>query len=182
MTSNDFADAQRDLRVAYCAGGPGVLASAIAWACAAAVAAFVSPRQAVLALFVGGMLIHPLGLLITKALGRSGSHAKGNPLAALALESTILMLLCLPIAWALSLHRLDWFFPAMLLIIGGRYLLFTTMYGLRTYWLLGATLAVAGFALVVLLAPPAAAALTGALIELAFAVYLIGVGRREATG
>lgn len=175
----DLAQAQRELRAVYCAGGPGVLASALAWGCAAAVAAFASPRNAVIALFVGGMLIHPVGLLITRLLGRSASHSPGNPLAILALESTILMLLCLPIAYVVSLYRLDWFFPAMLLIIGGRYLLFSTMYGLRVYWLLGATLASAAFVLIALIAPPAASALAGSLIELAFAIYLIGIGRRE---
>jgi hypothetical protein len=38
--------------------------------------------------------------------------------------------------------NLSWFFPAMLMVIGGRYLSFAVVYGLRTYWALGASLAV----------------------------------------
>ena len=116
--------AQHDMRLSYFSGAPGMLASALAWVVAGVVALQVSASSAVLALFAGGMLIHPVGVLLCKALGRTGKHTKGNPLGALALESTGWLLLCLPIAYAVSQFNVKWFFPAMLFVIGGRYLTF----------------------------------------------------------
>lgn len=85
-----------------------------------------TPARAVGALFVGGMFIHPLGVLLTKALGRSGTHPCSNSLRGLALKGTVIRLLGLPHAYAASQARMTWFFPAMLLVIGGRYITFAT--------------------------------------------------------
>jgi hypothetical protein len=178
MSLDRLPDAQRDMRHGYYGGAPGVLASASAWCAAGVVAIMLSPKHGVLALFLGGMFIHPVGMLIAKALGRPGGHTRGNPLGALALESTVLMLLCLPLAYAISIDRLDWFFPAMLLVIGGRYLVFRTIYGARVYWVLGASLASAAFVLVALRASPAVGAFVGAGIELVFAIAIFAISRR----
>ena len=75
-----------------------------------------------------------------------------------------------------SLH-VEWFFPAMLLTIGARYLSFQTLYGLQLYWLCGAALGLAGIALLLLRAPVVWAAAVGAVIELVFAGLLF----RQAT-
>lgn len=53
------------------------------------------------------------------------------------------LLLTLAVAYALSLYRVDLFFPALLLMIGGRYLTFQTLYDIRTYWIGGGGLAAA---------------------------------------
>ena len=177
-TIGTLADAQRDMRSGYLAGAPGVLASALAWMVAAIVVLAASPRAGVLALFIGGMGIFPVGVAIARMFGRSGTHTPGNPLAPLALESTVLMMLCLPLAFVVSLYRVEYFFPAMLLVIGGRYLLFATLYGLRIYWALGGTLAVAAVTLGMTSAPTFAGAMTGALIELSFAVVMLVAGRK----
>jgi hypothetical protein len=179
MMLDRYSDAQRDMRHGYFGGAPGVLASSIAWCAAAIVAIVLSPKHAVLALFIGGMFIHPVGILIAKALGRPGSHTRGNPMGALALESTVLMLLCLPLAYAISMYRPGWFFPAMLLIIGGRYLIFRSIYGWRVYWLLGAALAASAFGLVASGAAPVVGAFTGAVIECVFAIVIFVAARRE---
>jgi hypothetical protein len=178
MTPANFADAQRDMRDGYYSGAPGVFASALAWVSAGIVASIDSPKHAVIALFIGGMFIHPLGMLIAKILGRRGSHTRGNPLGVLALEGTFLLLLCLPLAYVVSAYRLDWFFPAMLLIIGGRYLTFSTLYGLHIYRALGGCLALTAFALVALAATPVIGAFSGAAIELVFAALIYGASRR----
>ncbi len=173
------AAAQHDLRFAFVGGAPGMFASAAVWLAAGIVALMDSPRTAVLALFAGGMFIHPVGVLIAKACGRPGAHRAGNPLGALALESTGLMLLVLPLAYVVSLHRIEWFFPAMLLVIGGRYLTFATLYGLRVYWACGGTLAVAAWAVAAAGAAPAAGAFTGAAVETVFAVVISALVRGE---
>jgi hypothetical protein len=99
-------------------------------------------------------------------------------LGQLAGASTIWLILCLPLAYALGLQKQGWFFAAMLLVIGGRYLVFATLYGMRLYWALGLALAAAGFALGYLAAPAHVAAIVGAALEALFAaVCLVQHGR-----
>ncbi len=172
-----LADLQRDMREAYAGGGPGMFASALAWLAAGLVAVQVSPERAVLALFAGGMLIFPVGVLLTKALGHRGQHTHGNPLGTLALETTVWLVLSMPIAYVVSLSRLDLFFPAMLLVIGGRYATFATMYGARVFWVCGGVLVAAAYALAILRSAPATGAFAGAAIEAAFAVWIVTTHR-----
>ena len=175
-----IADAQQEMRDAYWWGAPGMFASATAWLVAAVVALGATPERSVWALFIGGMLIHPVGLLLLHLAGRPAKHSRDNPLGKLALESTVWMLLCLPLAYALSRYSLVWFFPAALLVIGGRYFTFATMYGVRTYWICGAALAGAGYVSGALSAAPATAAFVGAAIECVFATLLLVRGRHRA--
>ncbi|WP_413894971.1 DUF7010 family protein [Rhodoferax sp.] len=172
-------EAQRDMRLAYFSGAPGMFASALAWSVAGIIALQSSASNAVLALFVGGMLIHPVGVLLCKALGRQGKHSKENPLGALALESTVWLIFSLPIAYAVSLSNVLWFFPSMLLVIGGRYFTFHTLFGLRIYWVCGGVLAFAGYLLAASKAQPYVSAFAGAAIEAVFAAAITLSAKRE---
>lgn len=165
------------MREAYAGGGPGMFASALAWLAAGLVAVQVSPERAVLALFAGGMLIFPVGVLLTRALGYRGQHTHGNPLGTLALETTVWLVLSMPIAYVVSLYRVDLFFPAMLLVIGGRYATFATIYGARVFWVCGGALVAAAYALAMLKAAPVTGAFAGAAIEAAFAVWIVTTHR-----
>lgn len=161
--------ARHDMCVAYAGGAAGALVSGLVWVIAGGVAAWVSPQHAVWALLIGGMCIHPVAVLCLRLCGRSGRHAANNPLAPLAMATTIWMIMMLPLAYGVSLFRVDLFFPAMLFVIAGRYLCFHTLYGSRLYWVFGSALALAGYGLAQLHAPVALSALTGGLIEILFA-------------
>lgn len=164
-----IAAAQNDMRVAYVGGAPGIVTSATAWLAAAIVAAVVTPQAGVFTLVFAGMLIFPVSVLLCRVIGASGKHSKDNPLGPLALEGTLWMLLSIPIAIAASLYRVEWFFPAMLFVIAGRYLTFSTLYGMRIFWLLGAALVAAASLSIVFQAPVFVGALAGALVE-----YVVG--------
>ena len=179
--SFDLASAQADMRRAYYGGAAGMAASALAWTAAAIVAARGNATAALWTLLVAGMFIHPAGMLLARLAGRPGTHAKGNPLAGLAGATTFWLVFSLPLAYAASRLHLAWFFPAMLLVIGGRYLTFDTLFGDRTYRACGLVLAAAGFLLGRALAPPALAAFAGAAIEAAFAI-VIALRERRAAG
>jgi hypothetical protein len=166
-------ESQSDMRNAYYSGAPGILASALAWAAATATAAIYSPQQAIWALLIGGVLIHPTGVLLCRLFGAPAQHSKANPFGQLAGASTFWLIFSLPLAYGLGLQNPVWFFAAMLLIIGGRYLVFATLYGMRLYWALGLVLAAAGFGLGWLRAPTLAVVAAGSAIELVFAA--IGV-------
>ncbi len=176
----DFSDAQRDMRRGYMSGAAGVLASSLAWAAATASVYLTTPQQAVWVLFIGGAMIHPAGLLICKLLGAPATHARGNPLAGLAGATTFWLILSLPLAYVASVQQIEWFLPAMLLIIGGRYLTFGTLYGMRFYWVLGFALAGAGIALAILNAQPLVSAAVGSGIELVFAIIAFVLHSRWA--
>jgi len=166
-------DAQSDMRHGYYSGAAGILASALAWAASTATATVHSPERAIWALLIGGMLIHPVGLLLCRLLGTPGTHTKGNPFGLLAGASTFWLIFSLPLAYVAGLNRPEWFFSAMLLVIGGRYLVFATIYGMRLYWALGLALAAAGAVLTWLRFPALVVVAAGAVIELAFGVAAI---------
>ncbi|MFC0682592.1 DUF7010 family protein [Lysobacter korlensis] len=170
--------AQNDMRRAYYSGAAGILASALAWSVATGVAAFASPQRAIWALLIGGALIHPIGVLICRLMGASAAHTKGNPFGQLAGASTFWLVFSLPLAYALGLRNPAWFFNALLLIIGGRYLVFATLYGMQLYWALGLALAAAGFALAALSVSAVAVVTAGAAIELVFAMAGIILHRK----
>ncbi len=178
MNEYTVAQAQADMRVGYLFGAPGVATSGMAWLAATAVAMAVSPKAGMWALLIGGAFIFPVSVLFTKLLGSPGKHAVGNPLGGLAVEGTVWMMAGIAVAFGVQALRLEWFFPAMLLTIGGRYFTFQTIYGMRVYWFLGATLCGAGIALALVRAPVSTSALVGGLIELAFAGGIYAQAKR----
>ena len=66
-----FKEAQEDMRNSYCGGAPGAFASGVVWLTAGIIALLSTKQISVLVFFFGGMLIHPLGVLLSKALNRS---------------------------------------------------------------------------------------------------------------
>ncbi len=165
----DIQEAQTDIHHSFHGGAPGVLVSGVVWLGAGVVGWWFTPPISVAVFFFGGMLIYPLGLLIARLTGRSGRAAGGNPLTALAMESTILLFVGLFVAWMVFQLQPTWFYPTMLLVIGARYLIFQTVYGNRMYWMLGGILLSAGIATFLLPTSFHLPALTGGIIELTIA-------------
>jgi hypothetical protein len=172
-----IAQAQHDMRFAYLGGGPGMLASSLVWLGAALVSALGAHMHGVWALLVGGMFIHPLGQLLARAMGRPARHAPGNALARLAMETTIWMVLAMLVCVGVAMMDSAMFYPAMLLVIGGRYFTFATIYGDRIYWLVGLLLAVAGWTLAASHAAAPLGGFAGAAIELVFGVVICARAR-----
>lgn len=170
---------QHDMRLGYAAGTIGIFVSGTVWLVAALTSISGSPKQAIWVLLIGGALIYPLSVLLSKAVGVKGQHHPQNPLGGLAMEGTFFMLMCIPLAYVLSFQQAEWFFQGMLLIIGGRYLTFATLYGTRLYWLLGGALGVAAYLLFALRASAFVSALTGSLTEIGFGILILLAYRRE---
>lgn len=168
----NIKDAQNEMSKNYANGSTGIIISGIVWLISALIIVFASPKLGVWSLLIGGALIFPLSLLVNKLIGLSDSHSKDNPLGKLAMEGTFLMLMCIPIALLLSLQNIEWFFQAMIMIIGGRYLTFQTLYGNKLYWLLGILLGISAFILFSLKADAFSSVLTGAIIEIVLGSYM----------
>lgn len=172
--------AQQDMREAYYSGIPGLIASGCVWLAAGLAAFWSAPVNGMLTLVIGGMLIFPLSIVLSKLLGRSGQHAKTNPLAPLALQGTFWMLLSIPIAVTLGYYQPAYFFSAMLLIIAGRYLTFSTLYGMSLFYLLSAALVTVALVALLLKLPHYFAGVAGGGVELLFALIAFMQMRKQA--
>ncbi len=178
-----FKDAQQDMNDSYLGGSTGVFVSGLIWTISGFVPLYATNTGSMLTLFFGGMLIHPLSMLLSKSLNCSGQHQKDNPLAKLALETTILLFFGLFIAFTVARLNPEWFYPIMLLTIGARYLMFQTLYGMKAYWVLGASLMGMGmvgilYGATLPLSTFVIGAFAGGFTELVFAVLIFKLARR----
>lgn len=169
----NIGNAQQDMRNAYLSGGTGVLISGLVWMTAGIVGIFYSVQTSFLIFFFGGMLIFPLSILVAKLFNRSGKHRKENPLGKLGMESTVILFIGLFITYLLLQNQPTWVFPFMLMIIGARYLVFQTIYGLKVYWMLGLLLIVAGFTGLILNPPFYTCGIIGGILEFIFSAIII---------
>lgn len=171
--------AQTDMCRGYANGSVGIIVSGLVWLTSAIVSSQFSDKKAIWTLLIGGMFIFPLSVVLAKVSGISGNHSKGNPLGNLAMEGTIFMLMCLPLAFGLSSLHVEWFFQAMLMIIGGRYLTFASIYGIKLYWILGALLGIAAYSLFSFNVKSFGSILTGSIIEISFGIFMFITFRKN---
>lgn len=160
---------QSEMRHAYYDGAPGIVVSGIVWIIAALVTFQLGMHNGVWTLLIGGMMIHPIGTVLDKILGRPAKTAKGNGLNPLVAASTIWLILGCAMAYGLYLLNPQFFFPVMMATIGCRYLVFASVFGKGIYWAFGLTLIVAANPLFFLAVEPALVAGICGLIELVFA-------------
>ncbi|MGA8530264.1 MAG: hypothetical protein WB622_11155 [Acidobacteriaceae bacterium] len=135
-----IAQAQRDVRTTYEGGFPGHLVVAALWLASAALATWGSHRAAILSLAIGGAFIFPLTQVVLRLMGRRASLPKGHPMNALARQIAFIVPICLPLIAAATVYRLDWFYPAFMIVVGAHYLPFAHLYGMWAYEVLAALL------------------------------------------
>lgn len=132
-------EAQQELRKAYLGGAPGVLISGLAWLAAGLTQLYVGFQPSIAVLFVGGMLIFPLSIALSR-LARAPAPTKHNPLMSLGFESTIVLFAGLFAGFSMLFVAPALAFAMVAIVTGARYFIFSTLYGQRLYWLLGAVL------------------------------------------
>ena len=171
---------QDEMRHAHFDGAPGILVSGLVWLTAALVCQLLGMHRAVWTLLIGGALIYPISAILTKVLGRPAKTSKANALNQLGMASTIWLILCCAMAYGLYLFQPTWFFPAMMVTIGSRYLVFASMFGRSIFWVIGVSLIVAGNVALFAAVPPVMAAAIGGLIEVLFAFVVFSKASRAA--
>ncbi|MFD2823407.1 DUF7010 family protein [Lacinutrix iliipiscaria] len=179
MLNLSLKELQKDMRIAYVGGGTGVLVSSIVWFVSGIVAVYSTKEMSLLTFFMGGMLIYPLGMLSTKLFNRTGKHQKNNPLAFLAFESTVILFVGLFTAYSIFQIEKQWFFPIMLMIIGARYLVFQSIYGMKIYWILGILLSLSGILCLISNQPFHIGGIIGGIVEIIFGVLIIKLERKS---
>jgi hypothetical protein len=173
------AHAQREVRQVYRGGFMGQLVSGLLWLASAAAATWSSPRAAILLLVIGGFFIFPLTTLGLRLLGGAWRLSRDNPLGGLGMQVAFVLPLSLPVVAAAAVHRLEWFYPAFMVVLGAHYVPFVFLYGMRLFAALAAALVTLGLVLAHRAGPFGDPAwITGAVL-LAFAVMGDFAVRRE---
>lgn len=96
------------------------------------------------------------------------------------MASTIWLILCCAMAYGLFLFKPAWFFPAMMVTIGSRYLVFASMFGRAIFGVMGVSLIVAGNVALFAAVPPVTAAAIGGVIAVLFACLVFSKASRPA--
>lgn len=175
------ADMQADARRAFVGGGPGALVSGLAWLAAALALQLAGLRTAYAVLFFGGFLIYPLSTVLERAVFRRAPAANSNTLVRLGTETLPAMLGVLAVGWLLLDAAPQLVFPLAAIAVGGRYLVFRTVYGDSLFYALGgALLAVGALSLWMGLPPPALVPwVVGTVEVIAAAVLIVRASRAE---
>lgn len=126
-------EAQRESRSVFMGGLVGQLVSGVLWLLSAAIGTWVSPGPGIAVLCLGGVLIFPVTQLVLRTMGRPATLRADNPLRHLAMQIAFTVPLGLPLVGAATLHRLNWFYPATMIVVGAHYLPFVFLYGMRHF-------------------------------------------------
>ena len=111
-------DAQQEVRSVFLRGSIGQLVSGCLWLISAAIGTWGTTRRAILVLAVGGAFIFPVMQPLLRTMGRRASLDARNPLAGLAMQVAFTVPLSLPLIGAATLHNVNWFYPAFMLVVG----------------------------------------------------------------
>ena len=135
----NIADAQREVRTHFDGGFYGQLVSGVLWLVSAAVARWGTPRTAIILLVAGGFFIYPITELLIRA-ARRPQIGRDNPLPQLGMQVAFVLPFSMPLLLPVGLFRLNWFYPALMILLGAHYLPFVFLYGMRMFAVLAAVL------------------------------------------
>lgn len=133
-------ESQWEMRSAFLGGFAGQLVSGIIWLFSAGVSVWVSPLWGAGVLFFGSMGIFPLTQLTLQLLGRPGKVSPDNGLWGLGMQVAFTVPLNFLLVGVILLYRPEWFYPAVMIIVGSHYLPFLTLYGMKMFVVLSVLL------------------------------------------
>ena len=140
----DIQDAQREMRSVYIGGFWGQLVSSVIWLASAAVGTWVSPKASILTVVIGGFFIFLLTQMLLRLSGRRARVRKENTFHSLGMQVAFVLPFSMLLLVPVGLYNLNWFFPALMVLLGAHYLPFATLYGMRMFLFLAGILIGAG--------------------------------------
>ena len=174
----DIQDAQREMRSVYIGGFWGQLVSSVIWLASAAVGTWVTPRASILTVVIGGFFIFLLTQMLLRLSGRRARVSKENTFHSLGMQVAFVLPFSMLLLVPVGLYNLNWFFPALMVLVGAHYLPFATLYGMRIFLFLAGILIAAGVVIAQYFsATSSLGAWVGGLVLFAFA----WIGRSIAT-
>lgn len=140
----DIQDAQREVRSVYIGGFWGQLVSSIIWLVSAALGTWVTAKASIVAVVIGGFLIFPLTQMMLRLSGRPARVSKENSFHFLGMQIAFVLPLSMLLLVPIGHYDLNFFFPALMILLGAHYLPFATLYGMRMFLFLAGILIAAG--------------------------------------
>ena len=135
-----ISEAQLEIRTRFVGGFYGQLVSGILWLTSAGLAEWRGPRASIIMLVVGGFFIFPATELLIRTMGERAPVSSANALRSLGMQIAFVLPLSMPLLLPVGLYRLNWFYPAMMILLGAHYLPFVFLYGMRMFAVLAAFL------------------------------------------
>lgn len=139
----DIRDAQREVRLSSLGGFWGQFLYSILYFVAAALGTWKTPKASILTAVIAGSFIFPLVVLALRLEGCPPMNKK-NPLYELGRQVAFVLPISMLLLWPVGLYRLNWFFPALMILLGAHYLPFATTFGMRMFFFLAGILIAAG--------------------------------------
>ena len=140
----DIQDAQHEVRSVYVGGFWGQLVSSLIWLASAALGTWVTSKASILTVVIGGFFIFPLTQMVLRLSGRRAQVGRENPLHWLGMQVAFVLPFSMLLLVPVGLYRLNWFFPALMILLGAHYLPFASLYGMRMFLFLGGILIAMG--------------------------------------
>lgn len=140
----DISDAQREVRSVYVGGFYGQLVSSLIWLISAALGTWATPKASILTVVIAGFFIFPLTQLLLRLSGHRTSVSNENSFNALGMQVALVLPFSMLLLVPVGLYHLNWFFPALMILLGAHYLPFAFLYGMRMFLFLGGILMVMG--------------------------------------
>ena len=134
----DIGDAQRENRTRFVGGFYGQLVSGVLWLVSASLATWSTPRAAITMLVVGGFFIFPATELLIRAGGGRSPLSPQNTLWHLGMQVAFVLPFSMPLLLPVGLYRLNWFYPALMVLLGAHYIPFVFLYGMRMFAVMAA--------------------------------------------
>lgn len=172
-----IADAQKEIRTRFVGGFYGQLVSGVLWLVSAILAVWSGPRAAITTLVVGGFFIYPLTELLVHLGGERAVLSPTNSLRYLGMQVAFVLPLSMFLLLPVGLYRLNWFYPALMILLGAHYLPFVTLYGMRMFAALAALLVGGGVVIALYWSGSFSA---GAWFTAAMLLVFAGVGKLVA--
>ena len=140
-------DAQHEVRRVYLGGLIGQAVSGVLWLASAGLAVWQTPKAGILLLVLGGFAIYPVISMLLRILGKPASLSPANPFRYLAIQVAFVLPFSMLLVAPIVAYRTEWFYPAMMVLLGAHYLPFATLYGMRSFLALAAILIASGTAI-----------------------------------
>ena len=140
----DIGEAQREMRIRFAGGFYGQLVSGALWLVSASLASLNTARAAITMLVVGGLFIFPITELLIRVFKGRSPLSTQNSLSRLGMQVAFVLPLSMPLLLPVSLYRLNWFYPAMMILLGAHYIPFVFLYGMRMFAVIAALIAGGG--------------------------------------
>jgi hypothetical protein len=135
-----ISEAQSEIRRRFVGGFYGQFVAGILWLSSAGLAVWLGPRASIIMLVAGGFFIFPATELLIRAVGERVPVSSTNALQSLGMQIAFVLPLSMPLLLPVGLYRLNWFYPAMMILLGAHYLPFVFLYGMRMFAVLAALL------------------------------------------